>query len=73
MKILRVIASMDPQSGGPCQGIRNTIKALLLHGVENEVVCVDAPNSEFIKKDSFPIHALGPATNPWAHSAQLLP
>ena len=73
MKILRVIASMDPKSGGPCQGIRNTVGALSQLGVENEVVCLDSPESEFIKQDSFKIHALGPATNPWSYSGQLLP
>jgi hypothetical protein len=28
LKILRVIASMNPSSGGPCQGIRNSAVAL---------------------------------------------
>lgn len=73
MKILRVIASMDPESGGPCQGIRNTVAALSQLGVANEVVCVDSPESEYIKHDSFKIYALGPATNPWAYSGRLLP
>lgn len=73
MRILRVIASMDPKSGGPCQGIRNTTQALSLIGVENEVVCVDPPDSEYLANDSFPIHALGPAANFWAYSAKLFP
>lgn len=73
MKILRVIASMDPKSGGPCQGIRNTTNALLQIGVLNEVVCVDPPQSEYLGSDSFPIHALGSAKNPWAYSKRLLP
>ncbi len=73
MKILRVIASMDPKSGGPCQGIRNTTEALSLLGVQNEVVCLDAPDSPYLGNDSFPIHALGPANNFWAYSAKLFP
>ena len=73
MKILRVIASMDPKSGGPCQGIRNTAASLENLGVGNEVVCLDSPNSDFIGKDSFKIHALGPAANPWVYSKLLLP
>src|SRR5690554_2077032 len=73
MKILRVIASMDPRSGGPCQGIRNTVAALSKLGVDNEVVCVDSPDSEYIRKDPFKVHALGPAANPWAYSGRLLP
>lgn len=73
MKILRVIASMDPKSGGPCQGIRNTVAALYKLGVENEVVCLDAPDSEYINVDPFKIYALGPSSNPWAYSGRLLP
>lgn len=73
MRILRVIASMNPSSGGPCQGIRNTTEALALLGVQNEVVCVDPPDSEYLGKDSFPIHALGSTNNAWAYSPKLLP
>ena len=73
MKILRIIASMDPKSGGPCQGIRNTASALSRLGVQNEVVCVDAPDSDYLGNDIFPIYALGPATNPWGYAPKLLP
>ena len=73
MKILRVIASMDPKSGGPCQGIRNTASALARLNVQNEVVCVDSPDSEYLGSDTFPIYALGPATNPWGYASKLLP
>jgi len=72
LRVLRVIDSMDPQSGGPCQGIRNSVKAMQKHGVENEVVCLDSPNSPFISKDSFKIYALGPHHSPWHHSPKLI-
>ncbi|CAN5445592.1 hypothetical protein BH10BAC3_BH10BAC3_32510 [soil metagenome] len=71
--MLRVITSMDPASGGPCQGIRNSIPALNKLGVYTEVVCLDAPNTSFLHKDSFPVHAIGPAKGPWAHSKALIP
>ena len=64
---------MDPKSGGPCQGIRNTAPALGNLGVSNEVVCLDSPGADFIANDNFKIHALGPATNPWGYSKLLLP
>lgn len=73
MRILRVIASMDPASGGPCQGIRNSIPALKKLGVENEVVCLDAPDAPFIGSDPFPVTALGPHKTPWQYSSLLLP
>ena len=73
MKILRVIASMDPATGGPCQGIRNSIPELKKLFVENEVVCLDNPDAAFLKNDDFPVHAIGPAQTPWYYSPRLLP
>ena len=71
MRILRVIASMDPVNGGPCQGIRNSIPAQELFGVESEVLCFDAPNAYFLKQDNFPIHAIGPSIGPYAYCSGL--
>ena len=59
MKILRVIASMDPATGGPCQGIRYSIPYLQSEGCFNEVVCLDDPKATFLDKDPFVIYALG--------------
>jgi glycosyltransferase involved in cell wall biosynthesis len=73
MKILRVITSMKPEKGGPCQGIRNSIPTLQAMGIENEVACFDMPNENFLGKDSFVIHALGPLKGPYNYCAQLIP
>lgn len=64
---------MDPTSGGPCQGIRNSIPDLEKLGIHNEVVCLDDPASAFIAEDNFPVHAVGPRKGPWSYSAQLIP
>ncbi|WP_210487840.1 glycosyltransferase [Rufibacter aurantiacus] len=73
MKILRVIGSMNPASGGPCQGIRNSIPELEKLGVSNEVVCLDVPEASFMGKDEFTIHALGQGKGPWNYSPKLTP
>jgi glycosyltransferase involved in cell wall biosynthesis len=73
MRILNVIASMDPVSGGTSQGIRNIIPALQSIGVDNEVLCFDDPASEFISKDDFVTHAIGPAKGPYAYCEKLNP
>ena len=73
MNILRIIASMDPASGGPCQGIRNSIPELKKLGVHNEVVCLDDPEAPFFSDDKFTIHAIGPGKSPWRYSAKLIP
>jgi glycosyltransferase involved in cell wall biosynthesis len=73
MKLLHIIASMDPASGGPCQGIRNTNPELMHNGISREVVSLDDPNSAFLGMDNFTIHALGPAKGPWQYSRKLRP
>jgi len=73
MKLLHIIATMDPASGGPCQGIRNTNPELMHSGISREVVSLDAPDSPFLGMDEFTIHTLGPAVGKWQYSAKLLP
>jgi glycosyltransferase involved in cell wall biosynthesis len=73
MKILRVIASMKPTSGGPCQGIRYSIPAMAELGVSNEVVCLDDPASSFFSADPFPVQSLGKGRGAWNYSQKLIP
>ncbi|GAA4439549.1 glycosyltransferase [Pontibacter saemangeumensis] len=73
MKILRVINSMNPASGGPCQGIRNSIPELEKLCVQNEVVCLDDPKATFLGGDTFPVYALGPGKGPWQYASKLMP
>lgn len=72
-KVLRVISTMNPKAGGPCQGIRNSIPALKAMGIDNEVVCLDAPDADYLGMDDFSIHALGVANGPWAYNKNLIP
>ncbi|MBU3714501.1 MAG: glycosyltransferase [Ferruginibacter sp.] len=62
---------MDPVTGGPCQGIRNIVPPLSRNGISVEVVCLDAPSSEFLQNDSFVIHALGKSITPWKFNPKL--
>ncbi|MCY2687944.1 glycosyltransferase [Salinimicrobium sp. TH3] len=71
MRILRVIASMDPVSGGPCEGIRNSIPAMEQMGALNEVASLDDPDAAYIKEAPFKIYAFGPAKGPYAYCAGL--
>ena len=73
MNLLRVIASMDPVKGGPCQGIRNSIPEMEKLCVHNEVVSLDNPDAYFLKKDPFKIHALGSGKSPWGYNSKLIP
>src|SRR5687768_11405608 len=73
MKVLRIIPSMNPASGGPCQGIRNIIPDLQKLGIQNEVVSLDDPGEDFLGKDGFAIYPLGPTKTPWQYSPKLIP
>lgn len=71
MKVLHVIASMEPSHGGPCQGVRNIAHRLRAQGHSWEVVCLDDPHSKYLARESFPIHALGKARPPWGYHPDL--
>ncbi|WP_374951916.1 glycosyltransferase [Mucilaginibacter sp.] len=73
MKLLHIIATMNPTSGGPCQGIRNSNPEIVRYGISREVVSLDDPNSDFLGSDDFVIHALGPAMGPWHYAPRLIP
>jgi glycosyltransferase involved in cell wall biosynthesis len=62
MRLLEVIGSMNPHTGGPCQTIRNLAPSFIAHGNALEVVCLDDPDSDYLSHDAFPVHALG---RPW--------
>jgi glycosyltransferase involved in cell wall biosynthesis len=73
LKILHVAASMDPSYGGPPQGIRASIGATAAVGVQNEVVCCNAPDGEWMGRDAFPLHALGPGRFGFSYTPRLGP
>jgi glycosyltransferase involved in cell wall biosynthesis len=73
VKILRVIPSLNPIMGGPCQGIRNSIPVMEAIGSHNEVACLDAPDTDFNADDQFTVYKLGPTFGRWGASKHLLP
>jgi glycosyltransferase involved in cell wall biosynthesis len=73
MKILRVIASVDPASGGPVAGLTAMTPALAALGHTTEFATVDDPKSPFLRSGIGPTHALGPATSRYAYSPQFDP
>lgn len=71
MRVLRIIPSMNPETGGPCQGIRNSTPALEKFGIYNEVLSFDKSSEKFLTTESLVIHALGPVSKPYAYCAKL--
>lgn len=75
MKLLHLVASLDPQQGGVCQAVRTMIAGLAEQGVANEVATLDAPDAAWRAgaADPFTVHTLGPGRTSWGYSDQLIP
>lgn len=73
MKLLQIIGSMDPRTGGPCQAVRNLYSPMADSGSTMEAVCLDDSRAEYLAHEAFPIHALGPGRGPWAFHPALRP
>lgn len=71
MRILHVIPTMDPATGGPTEVVR----VLLNYGPQDyaqEVVTLDDPAAPFLREIGFPVHGLGPRTSVYGRSPKLI-
>ncbi|MCR6655774.1 MAG: hypothetical protein NVV63_08150 [Opitutus sp.] len=60
MKLLRVIATLDPRHGGPSAGLKAITPVLAAAGHETEFVSFDDPAEAHAFDSPAPLHALGP-------------
>lgn len=72
MRILHVIATLDPAAGGPIEGVR-TLFGYKNEGYEGEAVTFDAPDAPYLQGLPFPVYPLGPRTSTYGYNAKLLP
>jgi len=74
MKILHIMASMDPKLGGVCQALKTMVAGLnQTAGIINEIVSFDKPDASFIDQNLCTIHALGAGKGPWFQNAAYVP
>ena len=71
MKILRVISSMHPSNGGPCQGIRNATPYFDKSGITTEVVCMDDHDTSYPVTDNFTIFKVGNGKTSYQYQPKL--
>lgn len=71
MKILRIIASVDPRDGGPVEGLRQSADALGLRGHETEVVTLDAPGSAHVAAFPYKVHPQGRMIRRYGYTPKL--
>jgi glycosyltransferase involved in cell wall biosynthesis len=72
MKILQVIASLNPQLGGPVEGLAQFYKALTVEGHCQHVVCLDVADAPWLKKVEYPVFAVGPSFSSYGYTWQLV-
>ena len=73
MKILHLISSVNPEGGGPIEGIVQLGTALMAAGHLVEVTSLDPPDAIYLRQCSLPVYALGPATRNYAFGNRLVP
>jgi glycosyltransferase involved in cell wall biosynthesis len=72
MRILHIIASLDPEYGGTTEAVR----VMLAYGPEgytNEVVTLDDPGAPYLRNLGVAVHALGPVKSIYSYSEKLIP
>lgn len=73
MRNLHVIASVNPATGGPVEGLKQLGKVITSKGHDLEVACLDAPGEPWLAEFPLPVHPLGPGKGSYAYSPLLLP
>jgi len=71
MRLLRVIATLDPASGGPAATLGPISEALIYSGHTIEVACLDTGDSPWIKSLPFRVYCLGPRRTRYGYSRKL--
>jgi glycosyltransferase involved in cell wall biosynthesis len=72
LKILHVIPSLSPSTGGPPEALRHLARAYGEIGVQVEIVCQDDPDAPYLVNFSIPVHATGARASTYAYSHELL-
>ncbi len=73
MRLLNVIRSVDPTSGGIAEGLRQSVLATRAMGHVEEVLTLDAPHEDFVRSFPAPTHAIGPVAGLYGHNRRLVP
>jgi len=72
MKILRIIPSTRPESGGPIRGATSTSEILRERGHSVDFVSLDDPNAHHVKDFPFTVHAMGPKGRPAGYTPRFV-
>ena len=59
LKLLRFIRSLNPEAGGPMEGVRQITQYLSSMGVDTTVVSLDSSDETFLQDQPFEVVGLG--------------
>lgn len=73
MRLLQVIASADPRTGGPIEWVLRNADAVAAMGHQTEVLTLDAPGEAWAKGFPLPLTVVGPAMRRYGYTPRLVP
>ena len=73
MKILHAISSVNPEAGGPAEGLRQWGSKAATRGHCVEVVSLDAHDAPFLSSFPLRVFALGPSKGHYCYNDKLVP
>ena len=73
LRILHVIPSVNPQSGGPIEGVNQLSEVHRTLGVAVEICSLDASEDIWVINSKTKVHALGPVFGTYGYSSELVP
>jgi len=73
VKVLHVIASVDPRGGGPIEGVFKSAQVWSSHGHDVQIASLDSPDAEWVISSPVKTIALGSPTRSQSRLRKLLP
>lgn len=73
MRILSIIQTVNPASGGPAEALSHLTLEYLNAGVDYELLTLDLPDSSFLSSFPVKVNAIGPAKGVFGYSPAIEP
>src|SRR5262245_26651400 len=73
MRILRSIRSVNPEQGGPIEGIKQVSRVHREAGHTVEIISLDPPCDRSVLEFPLTVHALGPVRGKYGYTRKLIP
>jgi len=73
MKLLHVVPTINPATGGVAEGVRQIATATIKMGHVVEVVTLDSTDESWLQNLPFKVHPLGPSKLGYRYSSKLIP